>query len=105
MQCHLSKKWEKAVRIVKPRVDGTLYIAEGVSSGKQYVRSRRLLKPHPNPHFYEKESSVQNSVNREPPKRKEAKSSKRKMSNAPYANHKALPIVPWCQTGISTPAP
>ena len=72
MQCHLSKKWEKAVRIVKLRVDGTLYIAEGVSSGKQYVRSRRLLKPHPNPHFYEKESSVQNSVNREPPKRKEA---------------------------------
>ena len=59
MQCHLSKKWEKEVRIVAPREDGTSYIVEGVSSGKQYHRGRRLLKPHPNPHFLEMENSVQ----------------------------------------------
>ena len=46
MQCHLSKKWEKEVRIVELREDGTSYIVEGVSSGKQYIRGRRLLKPH-----------------------------------------------------------
>ena len=92
MQCHLSKKWEKVVRIVKLRENGTSYIVEGVASGKQYVRGRRLLKPHPNPYFYEEESSTQNSVNRETPRRKEAdriqppRAAKRKMSNAHHAN-------------------
>ena len=51
MQCHLSKKWEKQARIVVPREEGTSYIVEGVSLGKQYVRGRRLLKPHSNPHY------------------------------------------------------
>ena len=34
MQCPLSKKWDKAVKIVAPRENGSLYIVEGVSSGK-----------------------------------------------------------------------
>ena len=63
MQYHLSKKWEKEVRIVVPREDGTSYIVKGVSLGKQYIRGRRLLKPHPNPHFFEKENSVLDSLN------------------------------------------
>ena len=71
MQCHISKKWEKVVRIVKPREDGASYVVEGVASGKQYARGRRLLKPHPNPHFYEDENLAEELVNREPPKRKE----------------------------------
>ena len=72
MQCHISKKWEKAVQIVRPSENGSSYVVEGVPSGKQYIRGRRLLKPHPNPHFFEDGKSTEELVNREPQKRKEA---------------------------------
>ena len=39
MQCHISKKWEKAVRIVKRRENGASYVIEGVDSSKQYIRA------------------------------------------------------------------
>ena len=73
MQYHFSKKWEKEVRIVAPREDGALYIVEGVSSGIQYVRGRRFLKLHPNPHFSEREDLLPDAVDQEPPSQKEGR--------------------------------
>ena len=54
MQCHISKKWERAVRIIQARDNVSSYVFEGVSTGKQYIRGKRLLKPHPDPHFLKK---------------------------------------------------
>ena len=86
MQCHISKKWERA------RDNGSSYIVEGVSMGKQYIRGRRLLKPHPNPHFFEEAKSQNNSVEQELRKKKEPqriqppRAAKRMMSNVYFAN-------------------
>ena len=43
MQCHISKKWEKEVRIVAPRKDGLSYVVEGIALGKQYVQRLSLI--------------------------------------------------------------
>ena len=51
IQCHISKKWEKEVRIMAPHEDGLYYVAQGLALGKQYILGRCLLKPHPNHHF------------------------------------------------------
>ena len=92
MQCHISKKWERAVRIIRARDNGSSYVVEGVSTGKQYIRGRRLLKPHSNPHFHEDSEPTEDSVNREPQKEQEPlrtqppRAAKRKMSYAHFAN-------------------
>ena len=71
MQCHISKKWERAVRIIRARDNGSSYVVEGVSTGKKYIRGRRLLKPHPKPHFLEEAKPENNSVQQDLLRKKE----------------------------------
>ena len=92
IQCHISKKWERAVRIIRARDNRSSYIVQGVSTGKQYIRGRRLLKPHPDPHFLEDTKPPNNSVEQELLNKKEPqriqppRAAKRMMSNAHFAN-------------------
>ena len=92
MQCHISKKWERAVHIIWARDNVASYVVKGVSTGKQYIRGRRLLRPHPNPHFFEEAESPNNSVEQELLRKKEPqhiqppRAAKRMVSRAYFAN-------------------